>query len=106
MAIEFRIEGRPSTSRPTRPLRSVDSVDPDEIVRWALFLSTASESEKERGVCEDDAVRALTDVADRDEALLHRAWLVALRRLRDGDTTRRAVHLTQAALEASHRMAS
>ena len=102
MAMEFRLEGWPSTHGSIRALRSVDRVDADEIVRWASFLCAASGASgdgDQPSACRDNAVRALTEAADHDQELLRRAWLVSLRRLRDGDTTWRAVHLTKAALE-------
>jgi hypothetical protein len=48
---------------------------------------------------------ALAEAADGDGDLLHRAWLAALRSLRDGSTTRSSVNLLRSAADSVQSLA-
>jgi hypothetical protein len=73
-------------------------IEMDELVRWAEFLSGTDDMPAALHV---EAVAALDEAADYDEGLLHDAWLLARRRLTEGDVTREAVRLTHDAFETA-----
>ena len=66
----------------------------EDLVGWARYLDRGTfASSAER----DAAVHALADAADYDLDRLHRAWLLGLRRLGDGELTRTAADLLRSA---------
>src|SRR5438270_10412839 len=93
MALGVRIEGVPvQHPAPRRP----HGGQVDELVRWASFLDpggSASPRDRER------SARALCGAADGDAECVHLAWVLAVRRLGRGETTRGAVDLLRAAVE-------
>jgi hypothetical protein len=67
-----------------------------ELVAWAAMVDPGPDPSPAQ---HDRAVGALGEAADGEGELVHRAWLVALRLLRDGGTTRSCVALLRSASE-------
>jgi hypothetical protein len=67
-----------------------------EVMAWASMVDPGPHPSN---VQHDRAVDAVGEAADGDVELVHRAWLAALRALRDGNVTRSCVALLRAAAE-------
>lgn len=67
-----------------------------ELVAWASMVDPGRAPTAPR---HDQALDALAEAADGDGDLVHRAWLLALRALRDGSVTRSSVSLLRATAE-------
>ena len=64
-----------------------------ELLGWAAMIDPGLRPSAAR---RDQAMDALAEAADGDGDMLHRAWLAALRALRDGSATRSSVNLLRA----------
>jgi hypothetical protein len=113
MAVEWQIDTRPFSARPSPDLEAPEwsvphrkvpdlasSVAPatDELFRWAQFLAQGEELLSAR----HQAIEALLEAADYDRDAIYATRLYALRALRRGAGTKDVVELLQAVLDESH----
>jgi hypothetical protein len=82
--------------------RSSTSARVAELLGWASMIDPGLSPSPAR---REQAMGALAEAADGDGDLLHRAWLAALRSLRDGSTTRSSVNLLRSAADSVQSLA-
>jgi hypothetical protein len=86
------------TMHNVKPITDARAAEVEQVARWAAYLAVESGGETLR----EEAAAALVDAADGNEEHLRAAWLLSLRRLRQGEATRHEVDLTKLAVDRVH----